>query len=1046
MGSYNQELFEILNDIVYGLKDVKTSGCNVSQIKSAYRAIFGDEYAKNENKEIVASKLNGRMEGLSKFLTERGCCWIDFIGCDSFSNKYRKQIFFATVSRDEEVYENRNLFLSAYSKLLNEKKPVDIFVQLFFVDKEKFIERLNSKSESNRIRKTLDKIQKDGFVIPLSKRFYIECKEKSDDEEPLLVDALECRLPQTDDKQLEKMFYESDKDFSEAINNIIERRTKLRLYSQMELFLRKFSKHQDMPELIKIVTKFNKSLFPSEVNLLYFIPTHCPDETVGLFCYGAKETLSKRELREIKLLSYNILYPYITSYKSAWENEKIIKESIKSAVSAIMSRNMSHNLGSHYLYYTKTYLESRASEEGNVAPDIRGTAKVLGYVQARMDYLATVISNDKYPYGAVNFKSQIYDELTVDDFTHRHFPSESNKRTTNFLLTNLILSENFTRPDVRSDVKDQNLGNKLFLKIKYSQDGEVYNDFTGTWIKKEMRSELETKNDLSSLNIALPGGIMSSHAFFNIIENFIRNSAKYLREDINEEEGLACTIAIRPNPNNANFRDFIIYDNKGNANSIINEKNKDGENNSGETLYSLLLRKLSTLKIVDESNIISKENKGLKEMLFSAIWMRAYNFGNKTYADVIAEINKEKDDKLKLIEEFGFSLVKVVDNTDNKLKIFERGKDSKEKSNLGVLITLPVFNHCQKFSLTGNRDNDINAMLNVMADVIEVDENFHSSKEFRHVFTRTVVDEGGSELQKYSKAIEKRFPDRNKYAIGFEDKQGKLIANSPAEVDGETIPYKKCNSENRIYYKQHMEIGGDPKEYKELAYADSVSGGDFTQTLRDLFKDSVNKNDSEGQLFVLKLKESALTRITIIDERLFNSTKKEKLPWLTLKNIRVLNYYEPQIDNNIDFDLSSIFVGNKFRHNKSYTSDETHFLSIHLGLIEKILKNSSYINNEIDKRLGTKDQFIEKLDDERVMTFMSIIEDFFAGKNKDNLYIAIHSGRGNYSAELDKSLNRYPFISLSALESAFNNSKYQLSQLLYNTVYLGKGIANHKDY
>ena len=77
--------------------------------------------------------------------------------------------------------------------------------------------------------------------------------------------------------------------------------------------------------------------------------------------------------------------------------ENARKEAIKSAVSAIMSRNMSHNLGSHYMYYTKAYLEQLANSVGNIAPDIRGAAKVMGYVQARMDYLATIISNDKYP-------------------------------------------------------------------------------------------------------------------------------------------------------------------------------------------------------------------------------------------------------------------------------------------------------------------------------------------------------------------------------------------------------------------------------------------------------------------------------------------------------------------------------------------------------------------------------------------------------------------------------------------------------------------------
>jgi hypothetical protein len=57
-------------------------------------------------------------------------------------------------------------------------------------------------------------------------------------------------------------------------------------------------------------------------------------------------------------------------------------------------------------------------------------------------------------------------------------------------------------------------------------------------------------------------------------------------------------------------------------------------------------------------------------------------------------------------------------------------------------------------------------------------------------------------------------------------------------------------------------------------------------------------------------------------------------------------------------------------------------------------------------------------------------------------FIAIHSGRGNFSADLEDELKDYPFISLSALEAAFDNSKYFLSQLFYNTIYYGKGNFN----
>ena len=61
---------------------------------------------------------------------------------------------------------------------------------------------------------------------------------------------------------------------------------------------------------------------------------------------------------------------------------------------------------------------------------------------------------------------------------------------------------------------------------------------------------------------------------------------------------------------------------------------------------------------------------------------------------------------------------------------------------------------------------------------------------------------------------------------------------------------------------------------------------------------------------------------------------------------------------------------------------------------------------------------------------------------KNRYFISVHSGRGNFSAELEQSLDMYPFISMAALENVYENSKYLLSQLFYSTIYIGKGVAN----
>lgn len=778
----------------------------------------------------------------------------------------------------------------------------------------------------------------------------------------------------------------------------------------------------------------------------------------------------------------------ITIVKSIFINdihEIQLSESIKSAISAIMSRNMSHNLGSHYLYYTKAHLESLANESGEKGPDIRGAAKVLGYMQARMDYLATIISNDKYPNGSVNFKSQIYDELTVDDFSKRHFQDEIDKprRTTNFLLSNLIMSENFSRPNIFSNTTRPE-GNHMPLIIQAMLwDKGEYKIFTGTSVtEKEAKTIAEQnnittdsivtiekeeiiKNKLSRLNLALPGGTMSCHAFFNVLENFIRNSAKYLQEDF-QEEGLIVTIAIRQNQFDKTKYDFLIFDNKKNANKL-----RATNNGTMKTLINNINDQLSDLRILDEDNGIEKSSKGLKEMLFSSVWMRTYEYPEETYANVINRIHLEKKgaSKLKLINKYGFTIVPV---TSDGLITTENNKDA----NLGLLFTIPEFQPIISLDISDadSESSQITKSLGIYADIIEFEKEptlrNAFGKSYVDFFTRTYFansfndadyqsfvnkanvvtknDEISKVVFKFESILNQRFKTEIE-ALKETDKDlpSTKVSNSDSQDEfnidsfqllfgGDTFEGEDIVEEKRqIYFKRHLSTQEHLSDYTRCAYADSVSGGNFTITLNSLIKQGINDEGNyltwADKLFGLKVKESALTRITLIDERLFNNMvdlgEMRKLE-LQLKNIRVLNFVPS--NSKTAKQLSELFEGNSFKDGLN----RTHFLSIHLGLIEKIVKSDTIVKRFLGKKLSFED---------RVKKFMQQLAQEFSHQG-ENIYISIHSGRGNFSKELEGPLSNYPFISLAAIENSYSNSKYLLSQLFYDTVYIGKGRINKK--
>lgn len=795
-------------------------------------------------------------------------------------------------------------------------------------------------------------------------------------------------------------------------------------------------------------------------------------------------------------ININHLFYTLKSLTSEELSNRVIKyqlkETIKSAISAIMSRNMSHNLGSHYLYYTKTHLENLAAKGGDFGPDIRGAARVLGYMQARMDYLSTIISNDRYSYAGVNFKSQIYDELTIDDFSKRHFYNElsdtewyekkskevveldkllrtylqdltggtkeekikekrgrikhlkrdvvkklnlldevvKNNRTTNFLLTNLIYSENFSRMDIMDRAADGVL-NLLKLCVRYKGKDSKYAIFTG---EAGAENEETLKSTLSMMNVALPGGVMSCHAFFNVLENFIRNSAKYLQDDfvdVDDCKLLKITIAIEEtiDADGCEYYIFNIYDNKANARKSVHS-----------SLYDSLTERLRSLVILDDDNGLDKSDKGFKEMLFSSIWLRSYVFNKEsingevvTCADIITRIqNALPDERIAMIENYAFKLIAVNDDIDNAtIAVYDRetiNACSATSLNLGISLKLPKFNRIFVLkNISGSMNEVMNRCLNVYGDIVlyDLDEISTSQTEIMPMrwFPRALQMKSpnpdstvANDIKMFEQILKNRFEDYENYVLCFDDLKEKDI---------------EVSNKFRLYLQRHLSSQEDLTRFKSYEYADSVSGGNFTITLAEWFKEWYDRGRKKDEIMyyqVLKIKESALTRITMIDERIHKDmqTKGTDVE-LACKNIRVLNYKEDSPNASLD-DLMSIFVGNSFKDG----TNKTHFLSIHLGLIEKIVQNDVLFENITCK--GTIEARTEYL--------MNHIKEVFG----NDAFISIHSGRGNFSKDLSISLVEYPFIGLASLESAYNNSKYLLSQLFYNTVYIGKGRINKEHH
>lgn len=344
--------------------------------------------------------------------------------------------------------------------------------------------------------------------------------------------------------------------------------------------------------------------------------------------------------KDIEIISQKLGNIYLGILKN-----KARKEAIKSAKAAIMSRNISHNLGSHVMAYMKHDLSSvedmlkngvlknalpckEVPMENKEIPYLVGIGKFLSYLQERQDYIATV-STDYIPYPSiVNFKDAIYDELNPDYRFQRHSEWKGHKPA-NILLENIAKSEGFSRKTLSEDDPPQRSNNII---IKYKKfDGQ----------KPSSEEQREDYDKLRQWNFSLPGGIMGRQAVFSIVENVIRNAAKHGSKAAGDNLVLTFDI-IDPMMDSLNDNDAFWkqYKNVDNLYIITLTDNNITDPKRVQDINKILHAPFST-----DGDDLTTSNKGLKEMLISAAWLRSIHIEEnegKEQVDIMSARNTEE--------------------------------------------------------------------------------------------------------------------------------------------------------------------------------------------------------------------------------------------------------------------------------------------------------------------------------------------------------------------------------------------------------------------
>lgn len=788
------------------------------------------------------------------------------------------------------------------------------------------------------------------------------------------------------------------------------------------------------------------------------------------------------------------------------------RESIKSAIAAIMSRNMSHNLGSHLLTNTKNYFKQRVDEVEQdtvnkelIGADYRGNVILLQYFQERMDFISTVVSGEHYPFGSLNVESQLYDVLTSDEQGYRQ-----GKPTKNFLLDYIVYSEKLTRLQQKDDPQQQ--FHNLVMQLSY-------NDGKREIVFKGKREDKDGKYILSKVRLAAPGGLMARHAFFSIIENILRNSAKHHRNDKD------LTLSIKLVKKNEGQMEVSIF---------------DTDNPAAKTVIS----KFRELKILNGDNSLNKYNKGLKEILICVLWLQNKDVSDWLYENVQKKEGydvSEKDALLRVGDENG-GLCYTFD-----VPIFEPKHELKEGKEYKSII----HNNENVFELL-NRN-----LRQIHADIIIADENFKINKKdfengeykcLNEIFPRFLVKSeldlnGADDLRMFVKNHFKEYFEEKitleyqvrgnnlellwlfwklhpeyfdeiicingTFSNGRKTENGNMEEKTTIEQNGKVVVKKlqKGDEDWRIQFYDHFHSKTLQEKISILRKSEgklmeSISGENYTGTIATY--DFLNEPELR-----YKTVEALETKIVIIDERIFGDMRKRQLD-LVRESVEIATTtpkWWQDCQNEIDLESklkqkdSSNYTKNKVEIQKTLQG-ENDFLS-KKEILQRLLyapKEESTEYSKLSKEDKEYAEHIEQMVLERRNIYLSDFQKDFADYKFKNLsggeqveinkvdfltihlgiiekfvtwycttrtteivdrkmalnecfrrikakyhpkFISIHSGRGNFSPELQEDLKSYPFISLSALEAAFYNCKYFLSELFYNMNYYGKGNLNH---
>lgn len=686
---------------------------------------------------------------------------------------------------------------------------------------------------------------------------------------------------------------------------------------------------------------------------------------------------------------------YLDNFLGSWLNAErtrkiTLEHSTRAAVAAIMSRNMAHNISSHVLSYWVAHLEKYLETyktQGNTKNDV---------MLKKLDEISEGISQVRLGHGSQvsqHFSGQSRSlKQSLDLFKYlkqrMEFIAEITTTTPawekSFSVNDLIkgftdqlaVLDNIARSEGFCYVKTDGCRKASSGRDRAANCDEckrLPSNMKGKDKHKDQPEPIKITYDKSAEKtyVSIPHGLVGRHAFYSILENFIRNSAKHggkkVRDIIKAPNGKeALEFHIKLQDGGEDFWVVTISDNAGNCNDE-SEKDKD---NKHMRVIDKLKGCLCDNEYVEKTGQVKRGNWGMKEIKISANFLR-----RNSVHDLFHE-QKPPLAELKCANNCCSSKSCNEEESDRNVQMTIYLRKPKE-------VCILVSKGTDKKSLE-NGSRGINCY-----EIGEMEGILQRGNTISHrfiLFNQTDI--------KATKEFIDRWRDQIPYKMGFLNKEGGNRLSSlfegwmewhqPVSIDPKVLSFDSITSEpdkfifnlysefvkrrfgdkDRIYFRYRKEdsIG---KQWAAEGLTCDYKNGDATHTLLvfdnhgaqidELFNSKYYQKTSSStsfgafltncpddgyqkKLILRELFEASLTRVMIIDERIWKNSQREEISddaneyksmdytsYLTKMGITIIPVHNDRIGED---------EKRKIVNNGAY--EDIHFLIIHRGIVEKM--------------------------------------------------------------------------------------------------------------